>query len=126
MDQASLRAMALKYGTQQDAVKDSPEAQPTFVFDIESLAALLAEAQRTTGWLSVKEHLPRPMSGYVATLHPQKEEPRLEFVGTRSGDFREDGYTHFFAVPAVPETHRVARRNARRAANLKTESHTTN
>ncbi|MBC8739810.1 hypothetical protein F6X40_24150 [Paraburkholderia sp. UCT31] len=124
MDQAVLLALARKHGLCNETDADSTNAQATFTFDLESLAALMADVRRSEGWRAVAEQLPHPMSGYVAVLHPQVEEPRLEFVGTHPRDFREDGYTHFFPIPSVPEAHRADRRLARRRANLKIEDQT--
>jgi hypothetical protein len=65
------------------------------------------------GWIPLLEELPRFMSGYIALLHPDKDEPTVSYVGTRPIDFREDGYTHFMPLGRLPREHLMHRRKAK-------------
>ena len=65
------------------------------------------------GWIPLSESLPRFMSGYIALLHPDKDEPTISYVGTHPGDFRDDGYTHYQPLARIPLEHQRHRRQMR-------------
>jgi hypothetical protein len=79
------------------------------------VSALDVQNMGYMGWIPLSEQTPHPMSGYIALLHPDKDEPTLAFVGTRPGDFREDGYTDYMPIARVPLEHLQRRRKAKRA-----------
>ena len=66
------------------------------------------------GWIPLSAQLPRFMSGYIALLHPDKDEPTISYVGTHPGDFRDDGYTHYMPVARIPKEHTEHRRKQHR------------
>jgi hypothetical protein len=65
------------------------------------------------GWIPLSEQSPHFMSGFIALLHPDKDEPTLSYVGTHPGDFLEDGYTHYMPIARIPKEHLRHRRKAK-------------
>jgi hypothetical protein len=77
------------------------------------ISAMEAHDLGFLGWIPIAEELPRIMSGYIALLHPDYDEPTVSYVGTHPKDFREDGYTHFMPLARIPHEHVLRRRKAK-------------
>jgi hypothetical protein len=77
------------------------------------VSALAAHDLGYMGWIPLSEKLPGVMSGYVALLHPDSDEPTISYVGTHPIDFREDGYSHYMPLARIPQEHLRHRRKAK-------------
>jgi hypothetical protein len=74
------------------------------------VSALAVHDLGYAGWIPLSEQLPRIMSGHIALLHPDKDEPTVSYVGTHPIDFREDGYSHYMPLARTPPEHLRHRR----------------